>query len=373
MTEELQALLDACVDAVVIIDHRGIIETVNPAACRMFGYAPGELAGHNVSQLMPEPDRSGHDRYVSDYLGTGRARVIGIGRDVTALRRDGSVFPAALAIGRIGKGDPPRFVGFLHDLTSRRAQEEQRRVAQEAVREARERLTHVARLSTMGEMATGLAHEINQPLTAISVYAQAAGRVVGQPQPDLEEVAGALKQIAAQALRAAEVIKRLRALVRKRQVHEELLDLNAVVRELVVLAESDARVNGVQLTLELASGLPHVLGDAIQMQQVMLNLVRNAIEAVCAGSSERSVVMRTAPCDAGVEMSVSDCGPGLDPAIRGRLFEAFATTKPEGTGLGLAISRSIIESHGGQLAWRENQPRGSCFYFRLPAVAGNVQ
>jgi len=246
-------------------------------------------------------------------------------------------------------------------------------VAQEAVREARERLTHVARLSTMGEMATGLAHEINQPLTAISVYAQAAGRVVGQPQPDLEEVAGALRQISAQALRAAEVIKRLRALVRKRQVHEELLDLNAVVRELVVLAESDARVNGVRLSLGLADSLPHVLGDAIQLQQVMLNLVRNAIEAVCAGDGERTVRMHTALCEAGVELGVSDAGPGLDPAIRGRLFEPFATTKPEGTGLGLAISRSIIESHGGQLAWRENQPRGSCFYFRLPAVTGNAQ
>jgi two-component system sensor kinase FixL len=373
VTEELQALLDACVDAVVIIDHCGTIETVNPTASRLFGYAVHELVGRNVSQLMPEPDRSGHDRYLRDYLATGHARVIGIGRDVTALRRDGTTFPASLAVGRIGGGDPPRFVGFLHDLTPRRAQEEQRRVAQEAVREARERLTHVARLSTMGEMATGLAHEINQPLTAISVYAQAAGRVVGQPQPDLEEVAGALRQISAQALRAAEVIKRLRALVRKRQVHEELLDLNAVVRELVVLAESDARVNGVRLSLELAASLPHVLGDAIQLQQVMLNLVRNAIEAVCAGDGERAVRLHTTLCEAGVELSVSDVGPGLDPAIRGRLFEPFATTKPEGTGLGLAISRSIIESHGGQLAWRENQPRGSCFYFRLPAVTGNAQ
>ncbi|HEX9473271.1 MAG TPA: PAS domain S-box protein [Steroidobacteraceae bacterium] len=371
MNDDLQALLDACVDAVVIIDHRGVIETFNQSACRLFGYPAGDVIGHNVSMLMPEPDRGRHDGYIDQYLESGRARVIGIGRDVIARRRDGSEFPAALAIGRIGGRVPPRFVGFLHDLSERRAREEQRRAAEEAVREARERLTHVARLSTMGEMTTGLAHEINQPLTAISIYAQAAERFATQAAPDIGEVVGALQQISAQALRAGEIIKRLRALVRNRQAHEELLDLNAVVRELVVLAESDARVHDVRLAISLAADLPPVLGDAIQLQQVMLNLVRNAIEAVQASGSNRLVELRTARCEASVEMSVSDQGPGLDPAIRGRLFEAFATTKPEGTGLGLAISRSIIDGHGGQLAWRANQPRGSCFYFQLPAVNGS--
>ena len=370
MNAELQALLDACLDAVVIIDHRGIIETFNHAACRQFGYAAAEAVGRNVSMLMPEPDRSRHDAYIDQYLRSGQPRIIGIGREVIARRRDGSEFPAALAVGRIAGREPARFVGFLHDLSARRAEEEQRRAAQEAVREARERLTHVARLSTMGEMTTGLAHEINQPLTAISVYAQAAERFATQAAPDLGEVVGALRQISAQALRAGEIIKRLRALVRHRKVHEELLDLNATVRELAVLAESDARLHDVRLVINLASDLPQVLGDTIQLQQVMLNLVRNAIEAVQADGSARLVELRTARCDDGVEMSVSDQGPGLDPAIRGRLFEAFATTKPEGTGLGLAISRSIIDSHGGQLAWRDNQPRGSCFYFQLPAVNG---
>ena len=369
MNAELQALLDACVDAVVIIDHRGTIETFNRAARRMFGY-DDDIIGRNVSVLMPEPDRHQHDQYLTRYLQSREARVIGIGRDVVALRRDGSHFPAALSIGQIGGGEPPRFVGFLHDLSGRRAQEEQRRVAQEAVREARERLTHVARLSTMGEMATGLAHEINQPLTAITLYAQAAERLATQATPAIGEVVTALRQISVQSLRAGEIIKRLRALVRNRQTQEERLDLNAVVRELAILVESDARMNDVRLLIKLAPGLPQVVGDAIQLQQVMLNLVRNAIEAVQAGGGERLVVLRTTPCAAGVEMSVCDLGPGLDPAIRDRLFEAFATTKPEGTGLGLAISRSIIENHGGQLAWRANEPRGSCFYFQLPVVKG---
>jgi two-component system sensor kinase FixL len=365
---ELQALLDACIDAVVIIDHRGRIRTFNHAACRMFGYAADEAVGQNVTMLMPSPDREQHDQYIARYLQGGTARVIGIGREVTCRRRDGSEFPASLAIGRIEGRTPPHFVGFLHDLSSRRAQETQRVAAEEAVREARERLTHVARLSTLGEMTTGLAHEINQPLTAITLYAQAAERIASQATPDVQEVLVALRQISAQALRAGEIIKRLRDLVRNRQTHEELLDLNAVVRELAVLAESDARANDVRLVMDLAAGLPSVLGDAIQLQQVMLNLVRNAIEAVQAEGSERLVRLRTSHAGTGVEMSVSDLGPGLDAAIRGRLFEAFATTKPAGTGLGLAISRSIVEAHGGQLAWRPNEPRGSCFHFFLPAV-----
>lgn len=368
MTGELQALLDACIDAVVIIDHRGRITTFNRTACRMFGYAAEEAVGQNVSMLMPSPDREQHDQYMARYLQGGTARVIGIGREVTGRRRDGSEFPASLAIGEIEGSTPPRFVGFLHDLSSRRAQEAQRQAAEEAVRESRERLTHVARLSTLGEMTTGLAHEVNQPLTAITVYAQAAERIASQAEPDLEEVVGALRQISAQALRAGEIIKRLRDLVRNRQTHEELLDLNAVVRELAVLAESDARSNNVRMVMDLASSVPPVLGDAIQLQQVMLNLVRNAIEAVLTPGFERLVTLRTAHLGNGVEMSVSDLGPGLDAAIRDRLFEAFATTKPAGTGLGLAISRSIVEAHGGQLDWRANEPRGSCFHFSLPVV-----
>ncbi len=371
MKGELQALLDACVDAVIIIDQRGLITTFNAAACRMFDYRSDEVKGRNVSMLMPEPDTSRHDAYLRHYLATGETSVIGAGREVLARRRDGSVFPASLAVGRIANSEPARFVGFLHDLTPRRREEEQRRGAEQAVRESRERLTHVARLSTLGEMTTGLAHELNQPLTAIATYARAAERMADQAEPQLDEVVSALRQISAQALRAGEIIKRLRAMVRNRQTQEELLELNSVVRELVVLAESDARLNNVQLLIELAPDLPRVLGDVVQLQQVMLNLLRNAIDAVSGlGGSARTIVLRTSLSADQVELSVSDSGPGIDPTIRERLFEAFATTKPEGTGLGLAISRSIAEIHGGKLAWRANQPCGSCFYLTLPAVSG---
>jgi len=338
----------------------------------LFGYPAEEVVGQNVKLLMPEPDATHHDQYLQRYLASCEAHVIGIGRDVVARRRDGSEFPAALSIGQITDSEPPRFVGFLHDLTPRRREEERRLAAQEAVREARERLTHVARLSTLGEMTTGLAHELNQPLTAIATYAQAAERLATQPNPEQDVIIGALRQIATQALRAGEIINRLRALVRNQQTREELLELNAVVRDLVVLVEADARQHSVQLRLELGAALPAVLGDAVQLQQVMLNLVRNAIDAMetCA-PGERVIVLRTVRADAAVELSVSDYGPGLDPHIRERLFEAFATTKPEGTGLGLAISRSIVDNHGGHLAWRPNAPQGCCFFFTLPAVSGD--
>jgi two-component system sensor kinase FixL len=368
---QFQSLLDACVDAVIIIDHRGCIEDFNPAASRLFGYSLEEVVGRNVAILMPEAESQAHGGYISRHIETGAARIIGVGRDVQAMRRDGSIFPCNLAIGRLAGADPPRFVGFLHDLTRRHQAETQRVLAQEAVRDARERLTHVARLSTLGEMTTGLAHELNQPLTAITMYAQAAERLATQPSPEMGEVVDALRQIATQSLRAGEVIRRLRALVRNRQHQEELLELNSVVRDLVVLAQSDARLHHVRIELELAEGLPRVLGDIVQLQQVLLNLVRNAIDALKdEPEGERVVVMRTTSVGTGVELSVCDCARGLDPAIEGRLFEAFATTKPEGTGLGLAISRSIIESHGGKLAWRPNEPRGSCFHFHLPAVSG---
>jgi two-component system sensor kinase FixL len=495
MTYELQALLDACVDAVIIVDHRGSVENYNPAAERLFGYGAAEVIGRNISMLMPEPDRSRHDGYLRRYIETRQPHVIGVGRLVEALHRDGSTFPASLAIGQIGGTEPPRFVGFLHDLSERRAHEQQierqetllreaqriaqignfemhqparwgdhgseelhrilglspdkpfslrdlgerlrpadrerfagalrqllaepapadmdaeyqlqrddgetrhvqlnlhvatapdgavrhvgtlhditdRRRAQDRMRETQERLTHVARLSTMGEMTNGLAHELNQPLTAIAMYAQAAERLMTQAHPGEEDVISALHQIATQALRAGEIIRRLRAMVKNRETREEVVDLNELLRGLVILAEADARLHSVHLRLDLAATPLRVMADPIQLQQVLLNLVRNAIEAVQdLETPRRTVSLRTAAMPAGdAEVSVSDLGPGVDAGIRDRLFDAFFTTKPEGTGLGLAISRSIIENHGGRLAQRPAEPVGSCFYFTLPALKGD--
>jgi C4-dicarboxylate-specific signal transduction histidine kinase len=259
-----------------------------------------------------------------------------------------------------------RLMGALHDITERNE-------ALEQVRLAQERLAHVARLSTMGEMAAGLSHEINQPLTAIATYAQACQRLLGSDEtPVSAELREALSQIGKQALRAGEVIRRLRSMVRSREFRRETIDCNELIRDLAALAVIDARAADVHLTLDLAPGLPPVTGDAIQLQQVLLNLVRNAIDSLVGSkSAQREIVVRTALGAGGdVEIAVIDRGPGVSHDVAVKLFTPFFTTKAQGTGLGLAISSTIVRAHGGRLGYRENLEGGACFYFTLPTTGG---
>lgn len=358
---EFKALLDVAVDAVIIIDHRGTIESFNRAAEKLFGYEAAEAIGSNVNRLMPEPQRGQHDGHLARYLETGIPHIIGIGREVDACRKDGSIFPVSLAVGRIPDSDPPRFVGFLHDLTARReAAEEQQRIQQ--------RMARVSHLVTMGEMAAAIAHEINQPLSAISNYAVACERLLQAPEPELAEVQDAMRQISGQALRAAEIIRRVRQLVRMHEPRRELRDVNKLIEELSALTDSDARQHGVKISLELGDDLPAIEIDGIQIQQVLVNLVHNAVEALAAsGVADRRISVRTRRLASGeIEISVVDSGPGVDPAIAGRIFDPFCSTKEQGTGLGLAISKSIIGSHRGRIEYRPNMPRGACFVVTLP-------
>ena len=619
---ELKALLNATVDAVIVIDFNGVIMTFNRAAERLFGYEAAEIVGDRINALMPEPYRSAHNGYLQAYLRTGQARIIGIGREVVAQRKDGTVFPASLAVGEIERSDPRRFVGFIHDITTRKAALEalrrerdraqsyldlaqvmlvaidsagqivlinrkgceilgyteaeligrdwfesfvpkvqrdarraalrealdaaaagptyaedavltredvpkliawrnmvirdefgravgqlssgedvtearrseralirsesllrsaqviahlgnfevdaadgpaywseqlyrilgrdpaegpvpardfgsrfvhaddldrfssdlaramqdtgwldtefrivrpggeirtvhalgqasysadgiqtlkgtlhditDRRIAEEEMRQGQDKLTHVARLSTMGEMATGLAHEINQPLTAIATYAQAAVRMLdaagGLPSEDVRE---AMIQITNQALRAGEVIRRLRTFVKSHATQSETVDMNRLIQELRVLAEPDARASDVRLVLDLAPTLPQVAVDPIQIQQVLLNLIRNAIDATLERpDAVREIVVRTALVADEVETSVTDHGPGIRPEIAENLFNPFFTTKTAGTGLGLAISRSIIRAHRGKLAYHPRPEGGTVFVFTLPSLPG---
>ena len=360
-TGEFRALLDVAVDAVIIIDHRGIIEAFNRAAEQLFGYEAAEALGTNISRLMPEPQRSQHDGHLARYLNTGVPHIIGIGREVEACRKDGSIFPVSLAVGRIPDSDPPRFVGFLHDLTARRAAaDEQQRI--------QHRMASVSHLVTMGEMAAAIAHEINQPLAAISNYALACERLLQAPEPELAEVQEAMRQISGQALRAAEIIRRVRHLVRMHEPRRERTDVNMLVEELSALTKSDAHHHGAQLSLELADGLPPIEIDGIQIQQTLVNLIHNAVEALATfGAAEKRIIVRTRQTAAGeIEISVSDSGPGVEPAIAGRMFDPFCTTKEQGTGLGLAISKSIVGAHRGRIEYRPNTPRGACFVVTLP-------
>ena len=361
--EELQALLDAAVDAIIVIDSGGQIEKFNQAAEQMFGFSAAEIIGKNIALLMPEPDRSAHDAYLRRYSLTGEARIIGIGRDVQAQHRDGTVFPASLAVGRVAGTDPARFVGFIRDISARVA-------AERTAAQAQERLTHVARLSTLGEMAAGLAHEINQPLAAITTYAQACQRQLDKGEaPDAADIREALVEIGRQALRASEVIRRLRSLVAKREVRRVPLRCNLLLEDVVSLARPDLRANDVRLRLDVAPGLPDVMMDPVQLQQVLINLLRNAIDATLqSGDARREITLRALSTLGNVEISVHDHGPGLGPDVLSKVFNPFFTTKPHGTGLGLAISRTIVQAHGGTLAHREEPGGGACFYFTLPTL-----
>ncbi len=359
--------MDAAVDAVVLIDHTGRIQAINRAGEQLFGWGTGELVGRNVSELMPEPDRSAHDGYLARYLQTGESRIIGKGRELPARRRDGSEFPAHLSVGRVAGGDSPQFVGFIRDVTP---QHEHIAMVQEEVRRSGERLMHVSRMATMGEMAAGVAHELNQPLTAIANYAHASGRFLNLPEPDLDEVREAVREIAAEAMRAGTIIRKLRQLVRGGEDTRENTSVNELIEELRVLTVADARVHDARIRFELAADAPQVFIHRTQVTQALLNLIRNALEALAATTpAQREIVVRSQRTPTGdCEVAVSDNGPGVAAEILDRMFEPFRTTKKKGTGLGLPMSRTIAEAHGGQVRYQPAQPHGACFILTLPAA-----
>ncbi len=357
-------ILDTMVDAVVSIDVSGTIQSVNAAALTLFGYEAEELLGVSVSKLMPEPHRTRHDAYVSRYLSTGDPHIIGKGRELTALTRSGAVIPIHLAISEIRTHDDERyFVGIVRDLSEQKA-------THEALMEQRERLARIGRVTTMGEMTASIAHEINQPLTAITMYSQACIRMLDQPDLPVERIQQALTKLNAQTLRAGAIIERIQRFVRNESGDTEPVDLNAMLTELQQLTSADARLHGVEITYDLAPDLPMVMCDRVQIQQVAINFIRNAIDAMhevaCANGSE--VEIGTRPLDDAVEVSVRDSGTGVSDEEKEQIFTAFHTTKSDGMGMGLSICRSIIDVHGGSLWFRNNPDHGATFGFRLPVT-----
>jgi len=363
----LQSILETVPDAIITIDERGAVESFSPAAERLFGYAAGEVVGGNVNILMPSPYHERHDGYLARYLGTGERRIIGIGRIVVGKRKDGTTFPMELAVGEAIVGGTRLFTGFVRDVTER--QQNQKRL-----QELQAELTHVCRLSAVGEMGAALAHELNQPLTAIVNYMQACRRLlqaqIGTVPPRVDE---AMEKAAAQAARAGEIIRRLRQFVGKGENQRRLEDLNNVVEEASALALVGAKPQGVRVRLELAPDLPRIALDRVQIQQVVLNLVRNAIEAMSAAEERLLTIGTRKDAKQGVgylaEVKISDTGSGLAPAVLSQLFQPFVTTKVGGMGVGLSICRSIVDAHGGRI-WAEPNPRGgTSFTFTLPLPA----
>jgi len=364
--ERHRAILDTAVDGIITIDDRGIIESFNHAAERMFGYAADEVIGHNIRLLMPQPYRRDHDQYIENYLSTGQARIIGIGREVEGLRKDGTVFPMDLAVGAVHLPERLLFTGITRDISDRKAVEA----------EGRRRLNdlaHTSRLTALGEMATGLAHEVNQPLTAIISHASACLRMLGSGHADEALMRESLQQIARQGERAGEVIKRLRGFVRKGEMAFREDDLNTVVRDVLWLVGHEIKAAQIEVDLQLEDNLPAAQMDRVQIEQVVFNLVRNAIEAMAqTPAAQRRLTLYTSSAQwreaPAIRFCVQDSGPGfggLDPA---RLFDAYFTTKPDGLGQGLSICRSIIETHDGHIAAEVSDSGSARLQFVLPQV-----
>lgn len=355
----LHSILATVPDAMVVIDEQGTMISFSAAAERLFGYREEEVLGRNVSMLMPNPDRDRHDSYLQRYLETGVPRIIGMGRIVTGLRADGTTFPMKLSVGEALTDEQRLFTGFVQDLTERNEFEAR-------LEQLKSELIHVSRLSAMGTMASTLAHELNQPLTAIATYGEAAGTVLEQPGPDQQDMLREIfTEITGQSLRAGAIVRRLRDFVARGETVKTVEDLPKLINEASALALVGSRERGVGVQFAYDPDATPVLVDRVQIQQVLINLMRNAMEAM-EGCPERRLSVTTTLLDPEtVQITVADTGAGIAPEMTERLFEAFASTKSDGMGLGLSICRTIVEAHGGRIRARPAEGGGTEFHFTL--------
>lgn len=362
---EFEALLGAAVDAIIVIDSGGRIEEFNAAAERMFGRNRSDVLGEDVGVLMPEPTRSAHAGYLSTYADTRNASVIGIGREVEALRSDGTVFPVWLSVGEAKTERGTMFVGIVRDVSAQHA-------AQARHAELEARLAHVGRFSLMGEMAGGIAHEINQPLSAIATYAQAGRRLLDGESYSVEELHRIYSHITEQSHRAAAVIENLRSFIRKQEARQVLLDINGVIGDVLEFVRLDTSNAHIRLSLELGDELPQVMGNDIQIQQVVLNLTRNAVDAMRESrelARAKGIIVRTHRGASGaVSVVVQDHGPGVAKGLNDAVFNPFVSTKRDGLGVGLAITKTIVDAHNGSISYSTPADGGALFEVTFPAA-----
>lgn len=359
-TALLSAMERTSFDAIITIDSDGIVLSYNPAAERLFGYSTEEVVGKNVKLLMPPHFRGEHDAYLRRYLRTGERRIIGIGRVVAGEKKDGSTFPIELSVGETEIDGTKVFVGFIRDLTE--IHSEQRRV-QELQRE----LFHVSRVGEMGQIASSLTHEVNQPLAAITNYLQASRQILSA-QPHNEMLGAILEKAEAQANRAADIVKRLRAFIDRREVERRRENVNKLIEEALALGVVGRASQGIRVVLQLAAHLPEVSVDRVQIQQVIVNFIRNGVDAL-EGAPRKQLTISSMREGDGVRVEVADTGPGIAPEIASTLFKAFVTTKAQGMGVGLSICKTIIDSHGGRIGFRSGPDGGTIFHFMLPPQA----
>ena len=359
----LRSILATVPDAMVVIDETGHILSFSAAAERMFGYTEEEVLGENVSMLMPSPDRERHDSYLENYRGTGERKIIGIGRVTTARHRDGYTFPIELSVGEAWLDEKRIFTGFIHDIT-------QRQNVERRLQDLQSELAHVGRVSEMASFASSLAHELNQPLTAIANYCEAARDLLGNgsDRETLDTVQEALDEASKESVRAGQIVRRLRNFISRGETEQRVESLARLITEANALALVGSREHGIEVQVQLDPDADLVFVDRIQIQQVLTNLIRNAIDAMI-DSSQKSLIIRTAadPQDY-VTVTVEDTGPGISESVVAELFQPFVTSKSAGMGIGLSICRTIVESHGGRIWFEERPGGGTAFHFTLPSA-----
>ncbi len=357
------ALIRTAVDGIMVIDETGTVQVYNSACMRLFQYHEDEVLGRNVKMLMPTPYREDHDNYLKHYRQTGEARILGIGREVSGQRKDGTTFPMYLSVGEGVLYGKRVFVGIVHDLS---ALYREREGYEARLLSLREELVHVARVSELGQVSAGIAHELNQPLAALLNYSNAAKRLAASGMPDaLEKVQTVLTKVAQQAERAGQIVRRMRDFLENRAGQRAVEDILPIAEDAMALGLIGAASAAVETRFQPELNLPPVMADRVQIQQVLVNLLRNAVEAM-ATSPKRELTLAIRRQGDMVHVSVADTGAGIAPAVADKLFKPFVTTKPHGMGIGLAISKSIIEAHGGELIAGPNPGGGAQFEFTLP-------
>ncbi len=359
----LQSILATVPDAMIVIDDHGIILSFSAAAEAMFGYSEDELIGQNIRELMPAPDRERHDGYMHHYMSTGERKIIGIGRVTVGQRRNGATFPMHLSVGEARTPHSRVFTGFIRDLT-------QRQETNNRLEELQAELAHVSRVSAMGTMATSLAHELNQPLTAVANYVEAARDMLAQPTADnISIVRDALDDAAKQSVRAGQIVRRLRDFIARGETDKRIESLRSLIAEANALALIGVKELGVDVKVSIDPSIDTVLVDRIQIQQVLVNLIRNAVEALSESEDRRLEIDAVRLDPETVQVSVIDSGSGLDADVASRLFQPFVSSKASGMGLGLSICQTIVEAHGGKIWLDEDAGGRTAFRFTLVAAS----
>ncbi len=356
------SILNASIEGIIVIDPVGRIVSANAAVEKIFGYSTVELIGCSISLLMPVAMWKKKDAYLEKYLNVFIPKVIGQIREVEGLRKDGSLVPLDMTIAEFPLDGMQYYSGIVRDVSARKSQELQEK-------EHLEKLAHVTRLGLMGEMASGIAHEVNQPLSAVVNYTQVCLHFLQTESPDLANIADIMRKANQQALRAGQIIHSMREFVKPRKIHRSTVDINDLIYDAIGLFEADFKQNLIAMRFELTKGLPDVFIDRVQIEQVIVNLIRNSIDALkdLPQFTQRQLSIETSLNHLNyIVVRVKDNGPGLTDIQQEKILTPFFTTKSSGMGMGLSISRSLVEAHHGTLHFNSKEDKGTTFYFTLP-------